>query len=285
MAHGSCLCGEVAWEIDGPLQLMSHCHCSRCRKAHGAPYATYVAGDLDKYRLLRGADHIARYESSPGFFRTFCDRCGAVVPGDAFGPLMFFPAGCFDDDPGVRPEMHIFCASKAPWTELNDDLPHHDGYPPGFDAPTLAELPAPAAPAAGKPRGSCLCGAVAYVVEGAPFRWWLCHCSRCRKARGASHASNLFTKADGVRFTKGEDQTVFYKLPDAKVFAQVFCRACGSPLPRIDPSRDYAIIPTGSLDDDPGARPQAHIFVASQAPWDAITDRVPQHAEYPPAST
>ena len=114
------------------------------------------------------------------------------------------------------------------------------------------------------------------------MRWWLCHCSRCRKARGAAYASNLFTTADGVRFAKGEDLLASYKVPDAKYFMQVFCRRCGSPMPRIDPSRNYAIVPTGSLDDDPGFRPQAHIYVDSKAPWDVITDDVPQHAEYPP---
>jgi hypothetical protein len=282
MAHGSCLCGEVAWEIEGPLQLMSHCHCSRCRKAHGIPFATYVAGNVDGYRLLRGREHLARFESSPGFFRMFCDRCGSVVPGEPFGSLVFIPAGGLDGDLGVRPEMHIFCASKMPWVEVNDRLAHYEGYPPGFDAPALPDLPA-RTPATGTPRGSCLCGGVTYVVEGEPLRWWICHCSRCRKARGSGHASNLFTSADGVRFTRGEELAVSYKLPDAKYFAQVFCCTCGSPIPRIDRSRNYAIIPTGTLDDDPGTRPQAHIFVASKAAWDEITDRMPQHAELPPA--
>jgi hypothetical protein len=39
-----------------------------------------------------------------------------------------------------------------------------------------------------------------------------------------------------------------------------------------------AIVPMGALDDDPGVRPQAHIFVGSKAPWDVITDDLPQHA-------
>jgi hypothetical protein len=281
MVHGSCLCSDVAWEIDGPLQLMSHCHCSRCRKAHGVSFVTYVAGQVDGFKLLRGKESIARFESSPGFFRPFCKRCGSVLPGDPFGSLVFLPAGCLEGDLGVRPEMHIFVTAKAPWIELRDGLPQHAGYPPGYDAPALPDLPARTA-ATGKPRGSCLCGGVAYLVEGEPVRWWLCHCSRCRKARGAAYASNLFTAADGVRFVQGQDLVTSYKVPEAKVFAQAFCRTCGAPMPRIDRGRDLAIIPTGTLDDDPGAHPQAHIFVASKAPWDVIADDVPQHAEYPP---
>ena len=278
---GSCLCGDVAWEIDGPLQLMSHCHCSRCRKAHGAPFATYVATPADGFRLVRGRERIARWESSPGFFRAFCTRCGSVVPGDPFEAMMFVPAGCLDGDLGVHPAMHIFVAFKAPWVELRDELPRFDAYPPGFDAPALDQLPAPA-PQGTKPRGSCLCGGVAFVVEGEPVRWWQCHCGRCRKARGAAYASNLFTSAGGVRFLRGEELAVSYKVPDAKYFMQVFCRTCGSPIPRVDTSRDLAIVPAASLDDDPGTRPQAHIFVGSKAPWDVITDDVPQYDEYPP---
>jgi hypothetical protein len=283
MISGSCLCRAVAWEIDGPLQWMSHCHCSRCRKAHGAAFVTYSAANAADFRFVRGSERIGRYESSPGFFRPFCSQCGSVVPGDPWGPLVFVPAGCLDGELGVKPEMHIFVSAKPPWVELNDALPRFDGYPPGFEAPaTLAELPE-RTPYAGKPRGSCLCGAVAYVVEGAPLRWWFCHCGRCRKARGAACASNLFTAADGVRFVRGEDRTAAYKIPEAQFFRQVFCRTCGSAVPNVDPARNVAVIPAGTLDDDPGFRPQAHIFVGSKATWDDIHSALRQYPGPPPS--
>ena len=114
MTHSRCLCGAVSWDADGPFQFMSHCHCSRCRKAHGTPFATYVAAPADGVRL-RGREHVARWESSPGFFRYFCTGCGSVVPGDAWEGLVFLPAGCIDEDPGVRPEAHIFAGSRAHW--------------------------------------------------------------------------------------------------------------------------------------------------------------------------
>lgn len=41
------------------------------------------------------------------------------------------------------------------------------------------------------------------------------------------------------------------------------------------------VIPMGGLDDDPGMRPQPHIFVGSKAPWFEIADDLPQHVEYP----
>lgn len=277
MTRASCLCGSVAWEIDGVLELMSHCHCSRCRKVHGSPFATYVAAPAAGFRL-RGGEHVVRWRSMPGVDRSFCGRCGSVVPGVESGERIFVPAGNFDDDPGARPLAHIFVASKAPWYEIPDALPRFDAFPPGFDAPVLADRP-PLDPPSGL-RGSCLCGGVTYVIDAQPLRAYNCHCGRCRKARSAAYAANLFAPADGVRFTRGADLLGSYKVPEAQRFSQVFCRTCGSPAPRIDRDRGVAGVPMGGLDDDTPLRPQAHIFVASKAPWFDIAGDLPQHAEY-----
>jgi hypothetical protein len=48
------------------------------------------------------------------------------------------------------------------------------------------------------------------------------------------------------------------------------------------PGEEKLYIAAGTLDDDPGTRLQAHIFVASKAPWVEITDDLPQFDEYPP---
>ena len=47
--------------------------------------------------------------------------------------------------------------------------------------------------------GSCLCGAVRYEATGEPKRFVHCHCSRCRKATGTGHASNLFLQPGALR--------------------------------------------------------------------------------------
>ncbi|MFI5317179.1 MAG: GFA family protein [Myxococcota bacterium] len=78
---------------------------------------------------------------------------------------------------------------------------------------------------------------------------------------------------------RGEDKVEKFKLPEADRFSQAFCRDCGSKLPHV---RLRAVIPAGSLDDDPGIRPALHIFVASKAPWFAISDDLPRYDEYAP---
>lgn len=278
MKRASCLCGAVTWEVEGELEWMAHCHCSRCRKGHGTAFATFVGAPADAVRL-HGAEHVVRWQSSPGVMRPFCGKCGAKVPGNGTDGHVFMPAGNFLDDPGQRPSMHIFVASKAPWYEIPDELTRFDAYPPGFDFPVMADRPSLDPP--GKPRGSCLCGAVTYVVDGEPKMAWNCHCSRCRRVRSAAHASNLFTTADGVRFTRGEDHRGSYKVPDAARFTSAFCRTCGSPMPRVIPELGMAVVPMGTLDDHPGFLPLAHIYVGSKAPWFAIADALPQNAEGP----
>jgi hypothetical protein len=124
--------------------------------------------------------------------------------------------------------------------------------------------------------GSCLCGQVAFEFEGTPIRVNHCHCKRCRKARGTANATNMVAPIDTLKFLRGEELLITYKVPDAKTFTHVFCKVCGSSMPRLDESRSIAIVPMGSFDDDPGIRPQRHIFVESMASWDEISDSLPQ---------
>jgi len=277
--HGSCLCGDVAWEAASAPQFMSHCHCSMCRKTHGTAFGTYVGTAADGFRWARGTDRVTRYASSPGGGRRFCSRCGSPLPVGPTDGSMYLPAGTFDDDPGVRPSAHIFVGSKAPWYDVPDALPRFDGFPPGIGQEV--ERPAPPETAPGRARGSCLCGTVTYEVAGPPARLVHCHCSRCRKARGAAHASNAFWPIAAFRWLNGETRTRHYKVPEAQFFTTCFCVVCGAKTPRLDASRDIAVVPAGALDHDLGMRPQMHIFVASKAPWFEIADDLPRHDAAP----
>lgn len=132
MIRGSCLCGGVRFELQqlvGPFEL---CHCSRCRKASGSAFAAMVGVRTTDFRLLQGYELIVTYEAplldSPPPYRTaFCRRCGSPVPNPPPGSRWFeLPAGLLDDDPGVRPDKHIFIELKAPWFEVSDALPRYD---------------------------------------------------------------------------------------------------------------------------------------------------------------
>jgi hypothetical protein len=133
MIRGSCLCGAVRFEID-KVRALTHCHCSNCRKLTGAAFATYAHVDKDKFRFTGGEDHIERFESAPGSFRSRCKTCGCLAPGQApYLPTVSIAAGLLDDDPGVRPLLHVFASSKAPWWDIRDDLPQHAKWVPGYE--------------------------------------------------------------------------------------------------------------------------------------------------------
>ena len=131
-------------------------------------------------------------------------------------------------------------------------------------------------------RGSCLCGAVKYEVSGEPKRFLHCHCSRCRKATGTGHASNIFLQPASLTWLSGEEQLRSFKVPDAVRFTNVFCATCGGRMPRQLKGTDAVLIPAGSLDDDPPLKPQARIFYGSRTSWSCEDVALPVHVENPP---
>ena len=280
-ATGSCLCGAVRYELQGPFSHMLHCHCSICRKHHGAPFATFVASPIDGYRLLAGEGNMGRYDSSPHWHRPFCLTCGSVLP--TLMPehgLVIGPAGNLEGDLGTLPEMHMFVGSKAPWYEITDGLPQHATYPPGGELPAAevhVHAPEPASP--GCTAGSCACGRVAFEYEGAPQLMMNCHCSRCRRGRSAAHATNLLVPLDRFRFRRGEELVRDFRLPNTLRFGVAFCTACGGTVARRSVERNAAVVPVACLDSDPGMRPSGHIYVGSKADWFEITDGLPQYLE------
>jgi hypothetical protein len=130
--------------------------------------------------------------------------------------------------------------------------------------------------------GGCLCGAVRYAVAGEARRFYHCHCSRCRKATGTGHASNLFFQPGTLKWLAGEDHVRSFKLPQAARFTNQFCGICGARLPRQPQDTDTVIIPAGSLDDEPPIRPVARIFIGSRASWSCLGDEVPNYDGPPP---
>ncbi len=131
-------------------------------------------------------------------------------------------------------------------------------------------------------KGSCLCGAVHYEVEGDNKKFYHCHCGRCRKATGTGHASNvLVIKPSRAAFVQGEELLSRYKVPDAQRFAMTFCRQCGARMPNFAPDGSLAVVPAGSLDNDPGLAPQARIFMGSKISWSCAEKQPPGFDEYP----
>lgn len=131
------------------------------------------------------------------------------------------------------------------------------------------------------PAGSCLCGTVRYRITGPIQNFQYCHCSRCRKFTGSGHATNLFAKPEHLEWTAGEASIGQFDLQSEPGFHTAFCKTCGSSLPNMSSTGRFWVVPAGTLDDDPGARPERNIFWGSRAPWFADTGTLPRHDELP----
>ena len=132
MVQGSCLCGGIQFEAS-EVPLIALCHCSMCRKATGSAFEAGAPIPAEAFRLTKGADLIQTYESSPGNHRAFCRVCGSPAPSRSpDGKLYYAHAGCFLDDPGVKPALHMFTGSKAAWWEIEDELPKFEAWVSGY---------------------------------------------------------------------------------------------------------------------------------------------------------
>jgi len=128
-------------------------------------------------------------------------------------------------------------------------------------------------------KGSCLCGAVAYAIQPPFYFFQNCFCQRCRKTTGAAHASNILVKAKQFQWTQGEDLVKRFELPDAKYFCTGFCSVCGATLPWLTRTGKAFIVPAGTLDDDPGSKPERNVFWGSKASWYSAVDQLPTFSE------
>jgi len=129
--------------------------------------------------------------------------------------------------------------------------------------------------------GSCLCGAVSYQFTGPIKSFQYCHCSRCRKFTGTAHAANIIVDPKHFQWLTGKEFVGRFELPEVKYFATSFCKQCGSSLPWKTKTGTALIVTAGTLDDDPGQRPDKSIYYASRAPWYCSVDDLPKHDELP----
>ena len=123
---GSCLCGAIAYEADSLTPHMGHCHCSMCRKFHGAAFATFGEVPSSQFRWTRGEDQLKTYTAPNGTQRMFCPHCGSSLtfaPANHDGSLVEFALGTLDTPCPQKPDAHIFTAFKADWSTISDGLP------------------------------------------------------------------------------------------------------------------------------------------------------------------
>ena len=132
MHRGSCLCGNVRYELGGELGEFGYCHCTSCRKASGSGHGANAPIARADFHLLSGADTLREFESSPGKLRVFCSRCGSPIYAylTASPEILRIRLGSLDSAFTKRPLAHTFVADKAEWEPIADGLPQFPQWAP-----------------------------------------------------------------------------------------------------------------------------------------------------------
>ena len=129
--HGSCLCGEVRFEVVGAFDHFFLCHCGRCRKDTGSAHAANLFSSRATIDWLSGKSNVTTFQvPSTRHVKGFCSICGSAVPTVQMeGALLVVPAGSLDSAPEIRPEAHICVGSRAEWDRSLEDVPQIEELP------------------------------------------------------------------------------------------------------------------------------------------------------------
>jgi hypothetical protein len=131
MIKGSCLCGAVSVEIQGPLRSARYCHCANCRKFSGTAYAAWGLAETSSVTITPSIPNVTKFNSGGGL-RVFCSACGSPLWYEPAGLPQFrgIPLGAIDEGAVGEPEMHVWMQSKVSWASMSDDgLPQHQTHP------------------------------------------------------------------------------------------------------------------------------------------------------------
>ena len=273
MVKGQCFCGAVSFEIEGVLTAPSLCHCSQCRRLHGAPGA-YTSAPASAYRIS-GEENLNWYPTSQRAEQGFCRVCGSkLFWREIGGQVLDATMGSLDTAAGLTLARHIWTRSQGDYYEIG-----HDGVPRYADSsrgtkPIGEETPPQAGPKTQEHSGRCQCGAISYRVSGNMRDVVYCHCGQCRRIHGHAPGYSAARKAEMA--IEGEENIVWYRASDQA--QRGFCRSCGSSLFWKPDGRETVSIAAGSINAPTGLKSVRHIYAGDKGDYYQIADGVPQDA-------
>ena len=122
--HGSCLCGAVHFNAELPQKWCAHCHCSMCRRQHGAGYVTWVGFHSRQVHIDDPDSALQWHESSPGARRGFCRICGSSLffESQKWADETHVALGCIDEPHPFKPTAHAYYDTHVSWMSVDEGL-------------------------------------------------------------------------------------------------------------------------------------------------------------------
>lgn len=124
-SRGSCLCGAVRFSARWPSKWVAHCHCTRCQRAHGAPFVTWAGFDAAAVAIEDDQAALRWHVADEGGTRGFCGQCGSPMffKSDRWPGELHIARALFTEALDREPLAHVFYETHVQWVSLGDDLP------------------------------------------------------------------------------------------------------------------------------------------------------------------
>jgi hypothetical protein len=119
---GTCLCGQVRYEVTEPFEASSYCHCTRCQRRTGTGSSANGRAVEGSFRVVAGEALIKAWDPGDGGAeKCFCSNCGSALFSRTPAGRVGVRLGTIDGDPGIRPQAHQYTDYAAVWEEIPDD--------------------------------------------------------------------------------------------------------------------------------------------------------------------
>ena len=124
---GSCLCGEITYQIPERSMMEAVCHCKNCQKQAGSAFSTLAGIKKSDFKLIGEPKLFVdkATDSGASVERYFCGTCGSPIYSalPSQPDVIYLKTGTLDDTSEFKPSIHVWAGTKQNWVELDDTLP------------------------------------------------------------------------------------------------------------------------------------------------------------------
>lgn len=126
--QGGCDCGQIRYRMETAPLIVHCCHCRWCQRETGTAFALNALIEAERVIHLESEPQIIDTPSQSGRGQKIarCPTCRIAVWSNyaGAGPVIrFIRVGTLDTPDFLRPDIHIYTASRQPWVQLPQGVP------------------------------------------------------------------------------------------------------------------------------------------------------------------
>jgi hypothetical protein len=126
--EGGCDCKRIRYRLESPPLIVHCCHCRWCQRESGTAFALNAMIEAERVLHLQAEPELIDTPSQSGRGQKIarCPTCRIALWSNysGAGPILrFVRVGTLDTPEVLKPDIHIYTASKQPWVLLPPGVP------------------------------------------------------------------------------------------------------------------------------------------------------------------